>query len=225
MRITDSTHSLPITVSIEDREMTLQPSVVETSRGLLLFDVGMPGGIGDLADALDAEGFDIDDTWAVIITHQDVDHAGCLAAIVDRTDCLTFAHEVDTPYIEGDEELTKSTEDRSISYPATDVDVTLTGGERFRTHAGPITAVHTPGHTTGHTSYYVPDSKLLLAADALNVSDEQIVGPREDATPDMQTAWSSVETLSDLDIEQVLCYHGGFVEEGTAEIEALLHDH
>jgi glyoxylase-like metal-dependent hydrolase (beta-lactamase superfamily II) len=222
MELTNGVYSLPLDVAIGDRQMTLNPAAVETPRGLLLLDVGLPDGVADLTDALADEELDLDDTWAVVITHQDLDHAGCLAAVIDRTDAIVFAHEADAPYLEGETELVKSSEERPMEIKPTTVDVRLVGGETFATDAGPMRAVYTPGHSPGHTSYYFPDAELLVTADALNASEGTLVGPREDATPDLETAWESVETLSALAVEQALCFHGGYVEDGTERIDDLL---
>ena len=222
MELVEGVYSLPIDVAFGDREMTLNPAVVETHRGLLLLDVGMPDAVDDLADALDEEGLDLADVWAVAVTHQDVDHVGCLAAVVEETDAVVFAHEADAPYVEGEKELVKSSEERPMSIEPTTVDVGLTDRETFATNAGPMQAVYTPGHSPGHTSYYFPDAKLLITADAMNAPEGTLVGPREDATPEMETAWESVEALAELDVEHVLCYHGGYVEAGTDRIDEVL---
>lgn len=222
MELANGVHAPALDVTFGDREMTLNPVAVETPRGLLLLDVGLPDGVPVLADALDDEGLSLDDTWAVVVTHQDVDHAGCLAAVVERTGAAVLAHEADAPYLEGERELVKSTAERPMAIEPTTVDVRLVGGETFATEAGPMTAVHTPGHSPGHTSYHFPDANLLVAADALNVVDGALVGPREDATPDLETAWGSVATLGALDVDRTHCFHGGQVEQGSARIDALL---
>ncbi|GAD52736.1 metal-dependent hydrolase [Halarchaeum acidiphilum MH1-52-1] len=133
-----------------------------------------------------------------------------------------FAHEAAVPYLEGERELVKSTPERPMAIEATAVDVRLLGGETFATRAGPMEAIHTPGHAPGHTSYYLPEADLLLTADALNVVEGELVGPREDATPDLETAWESVATLAERDVARTFCFHGGHVDAGTARIEDLL---
>jgi len=203
--------------------MTLNPVTVEMPQGFLLLDVGFPDGLDDNADALDAEVLTLEDTWAVAVTYQDVDHAGCLAAVAGRTDAVVFAHQRDTPYLEGEKKLVKSSVRCPMEIAPTAVDVRVTGGETFATASGPMRAVYTPGHSPGHTSYYFPDAALLISADALKVVDE-LVGPREDATPDLEAAWESVEELATLDIETTFRFHGEFVEAGTDRIEELLAD-
>lgn len=222
MELADGVFALSIDAELGDRRMTLNPAAVETPQGLLLLDVGLPDGTDDLAAALADEGLALDDAWAVAITHQDLDHAGCLADVVERTGAVVFAHEADAPYLEGDEALVKSTEERTMAIDPTTVDVRLVGGETFPTRAGPMRAVFTPGHSPGHTSYHFPEAGLLVTADALNAVEGEIVGPRESATPDLETAWESVAVLADLDVERALCFHGGYVEQGAARIEELL---
>jgi len=224
MELTDGVHGLPLDVSLGGREMTLNPVAVETPQGLLLLDVGLPDNVDILAEALDDVGFELEDMWAVVITHQDLDHTGCLAAVVERTGAVVFAHEADAPYLEGEKELVKSSDERPMAIEPTTVDVELTGGETFSTAAGPMRAVYTPGHSPGHTSFYFPDAELLVSADALNVVDGELVGPREDATPELETAWESVETLAALDITHTFCFHEGYVEAGTDRLEELLAD-
>ncbi|MFB6078415.1 MAG: MBL fold metallo-hydrolase, partial [Halarchaeum sp.] len=104
MELAPGVHDLAIDASLGDREMTLHPTAVETPRGLLLLDVGLPDAVDDLDAALADAGRSLDDAWAVAVTHQDVDHVGCLAAVVERTDAVVFAHEAAVPYLEGDEE-------------------------------------------------------------------------------------------------------------------------
>lgn len=222
MELTIGVHALPIDARLDERELRIHPAAVETPRGPLLLDVGFADGVDDLEAALGEAGLGLDDAWAVVVTHHDLDHAGCLAAVVDRTDALVFAHEAEAPYLEGRDEPIKSSADRPIHIEPTTVDVQLVGGEVFDTVAGPMRLVHTPGHTPGHTSAYFPRERLLVAADALTAPEGDLAGPNEDATADVETAWESVAALSDLLIDDVLCYHGGHVRAGTDRLDELV---
>ncbi len=209
---------------MDDRDATFNATAVETPQGLLLIDVGLPDTVDVLEAALDDEGLRLADIWGILVTHQDPDHAGCLAAVVDRTDAVVFAHETEVPYLEGDKELVKSTEERPLSIDPTTVDVRLTGGETFATAAGPMEVIATPGHSPGHVSAYLPDAELLVSADALNVVDDELVGPRPEVTQDLETAWESVETLADRAVTETFCFHGGRVAAGTDRIRELAAD-
>ncbi len=53
MELVDGVYALPVTIELEEREVTLHPAAVETERGVLLLDAGWPGAIdsiGTLAD-------------------------------------------------------------------------------------------------------------------------------------------------------------------------------
>ncbi|TYL39874.1 MBL fold metallo-hydrolase [Natronococcus pandeyae] len=214
MELVDGVHTLPVTLELEDRDVTLNPAAVETDRGVVLIDAGCPGIVDQLETGLEAAGFDWDDVWATLLTHQDVDHAGGLEDVVDRADPVVIAHRECAPYIDGRLEPIKMTDRR---YPAVAVDVELTEGERVRTVAGPMEAYHTPGHAPGHLSLYFSEERLLLSGDALHAPDGTLDGPR--GPLDEAKAVGSIETLATLEIERTLCYHGGFVEQGTDAIE------
>jgi len=213
--LTDGVYAFTEAIETGDGERAFHPAAVETERGLLLIDVGLPGQAEALGAEVEAAGFEWADVWAVLITHHDGDHAGALASVRKKTDAVVFAHEACAPYVDGREEPIKGDGER---YPPTPVDVELVGDETFRTAAGPMRVVYTPGHTPGHVSLHLPDERLLLAADALTATDEALQGPSEHFTLDMAEAGQSVARLASLAVDGTLCYHGGFVAAGADRI-------
>jgi len=217
--LTDSVYALTQSIETDEGSRAFHPAAVETERGLVLLDVGLPGQADTLADELGAAGFDWSDVWAVVLTHQDGDHAGSLATVVSETDAVVFAHETCARYVDGREDPIKGEGDDR--YPPVPVDVELVDGERFRTNAGPMRVVFTPGHAPGHISLYFPDAKVLVAADALTADEDGLQGPSEHFTLDMAEAAESVGVLATLDIETVHCYHGGTVEADSERIAVI----
>ncbi|GAB7020218.1 MBL fold metallo-hydrolase [Halostagnicola bangensis] len=209
-------HALALTLEFHGRELTITPTVVETDRGLVLIDVGPEGAVGPLETALSDLGFSLSDLWMVVVTHHDGDHAGGLAELRSRVDVPVAAHPEEAPYITGAKTPIKGDGDR---YPPESVDIELVGGSRLSTAVGPIELLETPGHSPGHLSLYVPDERLLIAGDAL-VSDgtEVLSGPKPEFTPEMDRALESVETLAALEIDHVLCFHGGYSRAGSGRI-------
>jgi hydroxyacylglutathione hydrolase len=47
------------------------------------------------------------------------------------------------------------------------IDIKVGDGARFSFGTHPVEVIGTPGHTAGHICYYLPDDKLLFAADTL----------------------------------------------------------
>lgn len=212
-------YALPLSFERGEGEMVINPVAVETPRGLLLVDVGLPGAVEQLSVHLGDVGFEWDDVWAVVLTHHDADHVGALPDVLDRTDALVFAHSEEAPYVDGREEPLKGGE--PVGVP---VDVELAGGVTFRTEAGPMQVVETPGHSPGHVALFFSETGLLVAGDALTAPEGNLAGPSEEFTIDVDEATESVGELAEYDVERTLCYHGGFVAEGTESIEHIFDD-
>lgn len=79
--------------------------------------------------------------------------------------------------------------------------------------AGGTRVISTPGHTPGHISLYLEQPKILIAGDALTAEDGSLNGPNPPMTLDMRTALQAIRRLADLDVDTIVCYHGGVVGE------------
>jgi glyoxylase-like metal-dependent hydrolase (beta-lactamase superfamily II) len=77
-----------------------------------------------------------------------------------------------------------------------------------------MVVIHTPGHTPGHISLFIPAERLLISGDALRTENGDVVGPHPPATPDMPLAIASLKKLLDYPIDRVLSYHGGLSKPG-----------
>lgn len=216
MRLAPSVYAFPVTVDRDGREATYHPAGVETDDGLALVDTTLPGHLDALEAALDDEEFRLRDVEYVVITHEDSDHAGCLAALTEETDATIIAPIGDSAVVEGDREPRGGS-----AYPPAEVDVRVTDGTELSTDAGPLRVVETPGHTEGHVSLYLPDRDFLLAGDALTADDGALAGPIPDFTDDLSAAHDSVARLGALDVEGVLAFHGGPVDATDADLREL----
>lgn len=222
MTLPSGVHDLAVTYERDGRELALHPVAVETHRGLVLVDVGLPDAVPRLRVALDAAGFALADVATVLLTHHDGDHAGALAALREEVDVAVLAHADEAPYVDGRAFPAKSDPDDG-RYPESVVDVELVGDETLHTTAGPMRVVNTPGHSPGHVSIHLPAHDLLVAGDALvaDAGDDRLHGPKPQYTPDMERARDSLRALAELDVDRTLCYHGGVVDDGTGRITEL----
>ncbi|OVE84531.1 MBL fold metallo-hydrolase [Natronolimnobius baerhuensis] len=214
-------HTLPFTVDHGGHELTVTPTLVESERGLVLIDVGPEGAVDSLRMHVRSLGYELTDIWLVVLTHHDADHAGGLAELLAQTDAAVATHPAEAPYVTGERDPIKGGDGER--YPPVDVDLELTDGSRIPTLAGPMEILETPGHSPGHVSLYFPESALLLAGDALvaDRDDESLSGPKPEFTPDMDRALESVAELANLEIDHVVCYHGGYVESGSVRIKEI----
>ncbi|WP_025718153.1 MBL fold metallo-hydrolase [Paenibacillus sp. 1-18] len=216
---------------------TIYPVLLKDEDGLTLIDTGMLGQLELLRKAIADVGEDINHLRRIILTHQDIDHIGNVHALLDLLpNTVLLAHKDDIPYMTGERPFVKLTPERInqmdtvFKQQAQDMirrlpDLRfahiLKDGEQLP-YGGGIQIIHTPGHTPGHISLYVPAQKLLLAADELRVVEGELVGPAESATPDMPLALKSLDKLTVLDAEKVICYHGGFYDQNVkARLQAL----
>ncbi|MCR8655935.1 MBL fold metallo-hydrolase [Paenibacillus endoradicis] len=187
---------------------TINPTLLWDQEMAVLIDTGFTGQIEDLKLAMKKVGVSLNNVKIVILTHQDIDHIGCLPEILGEcgNQVQVFAHELDKPYIQGELPLLK--DGHIIDPPKGRVDKTLIDGEEIDVCGG-IRVIHTPGHTPGHISLYLKKSKTLIAGDSMYSVNGILGGIHEPTTPDIEEARLSLKKYLDLDIESVICYHGG----------------
>ncbi len=99
------------------------------------------------------------------------------------------------------------------------IDMLLNDGDVIRLERGlTVEVLATPGHTRDHLSYYVPEKKILIAAEAsacLDSQDEIIT----EFLADYDDYLSSLKRLSNLPVE-ILCQGHRIVFVGEAEVKA-----
>lgn len=208
------------------QQFTLNPTLIWDDEKAVLIDTGMPGQWEQIRAAMAEVGVAPEKLQAVILTHQDLDHIGSLPEILNQSthEIEVYAHKLDKPYIEGNRHLMKTDPSRmdreawaSVpeplkplyeNPPKSQVSKTLEDGEELP-YCGGILVIFTPGHTPGHISLYLKQSKTLVAGDAMVCVEGNLRGPIQQTTLDMKTALQSLIKLQNLDIQSVICYHGG----------------
>jgi glyoxylase-like metal-dependent hydrolase (beta-lactamase superfamily II) len=227
MRIANSVYVLPIPRSPQEAGSYLNLTlIVDEENGTTLVDAGLPDQTEAIGAALVEAGIGVRDLRRIIFTHQDLDYVGSGAALVRQSGARVLAHSADTPYIEGRLRPLKPTPEMLEQRPhmrkvlerlepvvvdehvENDTRLDLVGGTQV---------VFTPGHTPGHISLYLEGSRVLVAGDALTAEGGYLNGPNPSATLDMRTAMQSAKRLVDLDVDAIVCYHGGVVNEGPNE--------
>ncbi|ASA24785.1 MBL fold metallo-hydrolase [Paenibacillus donghaensis] len=202
-------------ISLRLGGFVLNPVVLWDEKTALLVDTGMPGQVQAIIEALRELGVPLERLHTVILTHQDIDHIGSLPELQESVghQITVCAHEQDQPYIEGEQPLLKLELPPEMQHfikhpPRAKVDRLVTDGEYLPWFGG-IRILFTPGHTPGHISLYLQQSKILITGDAMYCENNRLYAPSSRTTPDMPAALLSIRKFQEYDITQAVCYHGG----------------
>ncbi|MFN8492783.1 MAG: MBL fold metallo-hydrolase [Caldilineaceae bacterium] len=196
--------------------------IVDALHGPTLVDTGLPRQRDAINTALAEADLPMTALKRIILTHQDVDHVGSLHDLVDASGARVLASPTETPYIDGadtprflrPEMLAQRPQLHAVAaiFQYTPVNEQLADGMRLDL-AGGVRVIATPGHTPGHISLYLERTKTLITGDALTADAGHLQGPNQSATPDWAQAVQSVQKLAALDVQTIVCYHGGVVQD------------
>ena len=215
--------------SINDgREMTVYPVLIFDEEKAVLIDTAYPGQFEVLKAEIEKH-IDIEKLKGIVITHHDIDHVGTAKAFKEFLgDKVTiYADDVEADYISGEktplkiakldankENLDEGTRGfldfLKVGFAASfvKVDKTFKAGDRLPLFEE-VETLDMPGHTLGHICVYVRDQKTLITGDAVSLEDGKLERVNDFYNHDIEQAKQSLEKLRDLDIDRVLCYHGG----------------
>lgn len=197
-----------------------------------LVDAGYPGDAGDVEASLAAIGRRLDDLAAVLVTHAHVDHIGSLPRLLAgrSTPVLTSSPEADHAHRDRLEQATparvaaRAWRLRVLRWSLHVVraggtqDVPVPQAEGVELGAaldlpGAPVPLLTPGHTSGHTMYHLPQHGVLITGDALVTghpisarTGPQLLDPM--FHHDLEQNRETLRDLAGLDADVVLPGHG-----------------
>lgn len=164
-----------------------------------LVDTGTSGSAEAVGAVLTEAGTGWDRLRHVILTHKHDDHAGGAVEVLrEATNATGYVGEADL-----------------AALPATKLSALRDGDEVFG-----LQIVGTPGHTAGHMAVWEPESRVLVAGDALN-NDGALSGANPQYSEDMNTAAESVRKLATLAPATILVGHGSPLEDAAAQLTRL----
>ena len=140
-----------------------------------------PAVAGPVLDRLRARGWKLD--W-ILSTHHHTDHTGGNLELKKATGCRIVGAKADAARIPG-------------------IDLGLVEGDRFRLGEAEAEVFETPGHTSGHISYWFAEAKAVFCGDTLFSLG---CGRMFEGTPELM--WRSLSKLTRLpDDALVYCGH------------------
>lgn len=186
--------------------------VVSTS-GVLLVDTGMPGSARKIVNYIKKTGRSPNDLKAVVFTHCDADHIGSADSVKRLTGCKLAIHEADAPTLSGRGGFRPEAGFLGkiitvlaslMGFRPVRPDLILKDGDEI----GGLRVIHSPGHTAGSISLYLPGKALFTGDTVLADSKGNPKPPDKNTTPDMAKALSSLNRLSELEFDVLLPGHG-----------------
>lgn len=215
-------------LELGNEERRMNATLIWDDKNVILIDAGLPGQIENIREEVEKAGVSFDRINKIIITHHDLDHIGSLSSIVksSKSEIEVLAHSGERPYIEGDKIGIKITPERLSSMPESMKETIkqlktkvnrIVKDEENLPYCGGIDVIYTPGHTPGHICLYLRKYKALVTGDAMNVVNNELIGPNPEYTFDMEQAMESLKKLTKYDIETVICYHGGVFTKNSNE--------
>jgi hydroxyacylglutathione hydrolase len=136
---------------------------------------------GPVEAALAATGWKLSD---ILVTHHHGDHTGGIVALKQHHHCRITAPKAEAARI-----------------PA--VDATVAEGDDVKIGALKVRVLETPGHTSGHVSYWLPEDEIAFVGDTLfSIGCGRVI----EGTPEMM--WGSLLKLRALpDATRIYCGH------------------
>ena len=198
MRVTEHIHSLLLNFEIEmptgAKIKRFVPVYVIDSEHLTVIDTGVKSGAEEIFECIESFGRKPEDVEFVINTHGHFDHVGGNGVLAERAQPRFFAHRRDKAIIESLEYQERSRpvgnmceKNTSGSVRVTDLldegDVIDLGGDMK------IEVLHTPGHSPGSISLYIPSEGALFCGDVL---------PEPGALPIYEDMGQTLESLNKL---------------------------
>ena len=126
--------------------------LITSPQGHILVDTAMPEATSQIKASIEKLGFKITDIKYLLNTHAHIDHTGGLAEMKAASGAQLVAGEADKPLLEGGY-YPGAREETVLNFPPVKVDRTVREGDTVTVGDVTLTALETPGHSPGCTSW------------------------------------------------------------------------
>lgn len=239
-------HTFNIRKQVNGVDIDLWPTLIKVNNRYYLIDCGYEETFGEFTDELRKIGVSVDDLYAILISHDDIDHLGAIKLFkIKNPKVMVCCSEIEEPSVAGkikSERLEQA--ERSLEFlpeehkgwafqfieqlkniKRVDVQTKLKNHDKIEEE---IEVIHTPGHTKGHISFYIRSEATLIANDALVIEGDNFNIANPAFTLDIDQAIKSVGLIKELKPQKIICYHGGIattnISEGLTKLIAKYND-
>lgn len=230
-------HVLKISFNFGGNDHIIYPVIFRNQTEVILVDCGYPDFLPMIERAANLHEISLNQLTGIIITHHDIDHVGGLYEIRKKYPHVkVYCSGPEQPFIMGHKKSLRLEQAEALfpsvpddqkegaiyfqemlqSVQPVKVDGLLSDGEEPDFLKG-VKIIYTPGHMPGHISFYIEESKTLVASDAVVYEDGELEIANPEFTLDLNAAIDSVKKLRQFDIKKIICYHGGVVEDNPGQ--------
>jgi glyoxylase-like metal-dependent hydrolase (beta-lactamase superfamily II) len=206
--------------------------LLDDGEDLTLIDTLFDTDAGRVLDRIGAIGKSIEDLKHIVLTHAHRSHLGGLATLKRLSGATVYSHAWEADIVAGERTAQPVTPVpmRPLGtywrvyylqlgaalgrgkHPPCPVDATLEDGDTV----GPISVLHTPGHTPGHLAFWWPERRVLFAGDAIATYPVFEAGwPAFNLNPTRHRL--SLRRMSELDARVLAVGHGEPITAGAAQ--------
>lgn len=192
--------------------------------GLTIIDTGLPYSEKTILRYMAKKGWSARDLRRILITHADLDHCGCLAALQKESGACTYASPIEARAIlEGRssrpidrsgntalQRLLIALFSRIMKAAPFQVDEILAEGQTLPVLGG-LQVVETPGHSPNHISFFAPSVRVLFCGDSMKSDDKGLRASRSRNNWDQEKAKASARKQAGLGAQIVCPGHGPVV--------------
>lgn len=210
--------------------VTANSYILVEPEGLTIIDTGLPYSGKTILRYMASKGWSARDIKRILITHADLDHYGCLAALQKESGARTYASRAEAKAIaEGqssrpiDRNGNNTLQRILIAFfsqimKATpfQVDEILAEGQTLPV-LGSLHVVETPGHSPNHVSFFAPSVGVLFCGDSMKSDNKGLHTSRSRNNWDQHTAEASVRKQAGLGARIVCPGHGPVVRDAASK--------
>lgn len=197
--------------------------LAQEADGFTVFDTGLArSGPALVLSAIAKLGGQPASLKRIFITHTDMDHTGGAAELKAKTGARMYASAVEAAAMQkgetsravrGGPALLAAPLKRLFPTPAAQADE-IVADEQVLPFLGGMRVILTPGHTPGHTSYFMPALKLLIAGDSLNATTGALAFKPAPVHWNYETGQASVKKEAATGAAIIGCGHGDVITSG-----------
>ena len=207
--------------------VTANSYIVAGQDGLTIIDTGLPYSQKTILKYMASKGWSVQDIKRILITHADLDHYGCLAALQKESEACTYTSPIEAKAI------AKGQSSRRMDYSGNNaiqrlliaffsrimkvtpvqMDEILTEGQILPVLSG-LRVVETPGHSPNHLSFFAPASGILFCGDSMRSDGSRgLRGSRSRNDWDHAVASASVCKQAELGAKIICPGHGPVIRD------------